>query len=204
MVLVIASGAIPAAAGASAYVVVFAAFGALGTALPLLEDGKRGIVLRIVRGGISPSSYLIQRAAVGAALALTQLLPALLVAAAFLGASMVETLTALAALALTLWIASILGVLGAAMSRSAMEAGVLCGVALVLLLHMSGVLHVPEPGGLGASLMAVAPFGALHGAFLTMSTGGAVAGGVAQLAWAIVLPALAWAIAPRITDALKR
>jgi ABC-type polysaccharide/polyol phosphate export permease len=204
VVLVIASGAIPAAAGASVYVVVFAAFGALGTALPLLRDGERGIVLRVVRGGISPPSYLLQRAAAGAVLALTQLLPALLVATAFLRASMVETLTAFAALALTLWIASSVGILVAAMSRSAMEAGVLCGVALVLLLHVSGVFHTPEPNGLGATLMALAPFGAVHGAFLTMLTGGAVGGGVAGLAWAIALPAIVWAWAPRITDSLER
>ena len=185
VVLVIATGAVPATAGAASYAVLFVAFGVFGTALSLLRDGERGITSRVVRGGVSPTSYLLQRAAAGAALPLVQLLPAALVAAEFLHASTLEVLIALVALAGSLWIGSLLGVVVAAVGRSGTEVAIVCGVGLVLLLHMSGVFHAPSPDGLGAMLEAASPFRALHEAFLTMVAGGAVRGGVAAAAWAV-------------------
>lgn len=204
LVLVVATGAVPAAVGAASYVVLFVAFGVLGTALRLLRDGEEGITSRVVRGGVSPKSYLLQRAAVGAVLAFVQLLPAALVAAAFLNASTSEVLIALVALAGSLWIGSLLGIVVAAVGRSGTEVTVVCGVGLVLLLHMSGVFHAASPAGLGGMLEAASPFRALHEAFVTMVAGGAERGGLAAAAWALALPVLVGSLAPRLTAAMER
>jgi len=204
IVTVIATGEVPATAGAAVYATLFAVFGLWCVALPLVRDGERGIVRRVVRGGISPGSYLIQRTAAAASIALTQLLPAVLLVAVVLRASPFEIMTALGALAVSLWIAGLIGVLAAALSRSASEAGLLGGVALVLLLHMSGVFQTPTLDGFGAMLEAVAPFTTLHEAFLTMATGGAVLGGGAEVAWATVMPLVVWALATDLTGSLER
>jgi hypothetical protein len=202
-VLVLATGAVPAGAGAGAYAALFAAFGVLSTVLPLVHDGDRGMTARVVRGGLSPASYLIQRAAAGATLATARLLPALLVASVLLHASVVEVLVASAVLVLTVWIGSLLGVMAAAMSRSASEALAFSVVGLLLLLHMSGVFRTPGPDGVGAALERASPFRALHEAFLTMVSGGAVGGVGAEVIWALGLPALVVMFAPALTDALN-
>lgn len=204
LVFVIASGAVPAVAGVATYVVLFIAFGHFGTALPALRDAESGITSRVVRGGVSPGSYLMQRAAACTALAFVQLLPAALVAGAFLDASPSEILIALGALAACLWIGSLLAVMAAAMSRSVAEMTLLCGLLLLLLLHMSGVFHTPTAGGLGAVLEGAAPFRAVHEAFVTMVAGGAVHGTAAALVWTLALPALVWVLAPRLTSAMER
>jgi len=202
--LVIATGAVPAAAAAASYATLIVAFGLLATALPVLHDGEVGIMARVVRGGVSPASYLLQRAAAAAALALVQLLPAGAVAAAFLHASTSEFLIALGAVAVSLWIASLLGVVTAAVSRSGVEAGVLCVLVLLLLLHMSGVFRTPSPDGLGAMLESASPFRALHEAFVTMVAGGGARGGVAAAAWAAALSVGVPLLAPRLVALLER
>jgi hypothetical protein len=204
LVFVIASGAVSAVAAVATYAVLFVGFAHFGTALPVLRDAKQGIQLRVVRGGVSPGSYLQQRAAARAALAVVELVPASLVAAAFLNASTSEILIALGALAICLWVGSLLGIMAAALSRSAPETAVLCGVGLVLLLHMSGVFHTPTAGGFGAMLESVSPFRALHEAFVTMVAGGPVRGFVAGAVWVLALTATLWAAAPRLTAALER
>jgi hypothetical protein len=198
VVFVMAIGAVPVAAGVAAYAVLFVAFGHVGMALPVLRDAESGMTSRVVRGGVSPASYLLQRAAACAALAVFALLPANLVAAAFLNASTSEILIALGALAICLWIASLLGVMAAAMSRSAAEATVLCGVGL-LLLHMSGVFRTSSPDGFGAMLEGASLFRALHEAFVTTVAGGPVQGFVTGAVWLIALTVTVGAAAPRLT-----
>jgi hypothetical protein len=204
VVFVIASGAVPAVAAVASYAVLFIAFGHYGAALPVLSDADRGIISRVVRGGVSPASYLLQRAAASAALAVLELIPASLVAAAFLNASTSEILIALGAITICLWIASLMGVMAAAVSRSASELGVLCGVGLVLLLHMSGVFHTPSPDGLGALLESASPFRALHEAFVTMVAGGPVRGFATAAVWAVALMVTVGVAAPRLTASLER
>jgi hypothetical protein len=204
VVLVIATGAFPAVATAAVYTMLFVVFSMFGTALPVLHDGERGIMLRVVRAGVSPASYLVQRAGAGATLALVQLLPAALVAMALLDPSSSEVVVALGALAISLWIGGLLGVVTAALSRTRTEAALLCGVGLVLLLHMSGVFRAPSPDGPGAVLESVSPFRALHEAFDAMAAGGAVGGAVAAAAWALVLPVVVSLVAPRLTASLER
>ena len=204
LVWVIASGAVPAAAAVAVYAVLFVAVGHFGTVLPLLRDAKTGITSRVVRGGVSPASYLLQRAAASASLTLVELVPACLVAGAFLNASTSEILTALGAVAMCLWIGSLLGVMAAAVSRSRSEATVLCGVGLALLFHMSGVFYTPSPDSFGAMLEGAAPFRVLHEAFVTMVGGGAVGGGIAGAVWAVALPLVVFGLAPRLTASLER
>ena len=204
LVLVIATGPLPALAGVATYAVFFIAFGHFGAALPTLRDAETGITSRVVRGGVSPASYLMQRVAASSALALVELLPATLVAAAFLNASTAEILIALGALAVGIWIASLLGVMAAAASRSRTELAVICGVGLILLFHMSGVFQSPSAGGPAATLEGVAPFRAVHEAFVTMVAGGAVRGAAAALVWALALSTVVWLLAPRLTAALGR
>jgi len=204
LVFVIATGPLPAVAGVATYAVFFIAFGHFGAALPALRDAESGIALRVARAGVSPASYLMQRVAACSAIALVELLPAALVAAAFLNASTSEILISLAALAVGIWIASLFGVLAAAVSRSRSELVVICGVSLTLLFHMSGVFQSPSAGGLAATLESVAPFRAVHEAFATMVAGEAVGGAAAALVWALALSTVVWLLAPRLTVALER
>jgi hypothetical protein len=204
VVLVVGTDAVSAQATASWYTALFTAIGMLRTALPVMRDGERGMTARVIRGGVSPAGYLIQRTAAGATLTLVQLLPAVVVAGVFLQASVSDMLALVGALAISLWIAGLMGVLLAATSRTRTEALALCAVTLLLLLHMSGVFRVPSGGGLGEALEQASPFRALHESFVRMVSGGMPHGGAAELAWAIGVPALILAVASRLVESLAR
>jgi hypothetical protein len=204
IVLVLGTDAVSPLTAAACYAILFTSSGALRTLLPLLRDGERGMAARVIRSGVSPSLYLVGRAAAGASVSLVLLLPSVVAAAFFLRASFAEALLTLAALAITLWSVSLISVLAAAAGRSRGEAVGLSGVILLLLLHMSGVFRVPPTGGLGAALEAASPFRALHETFVAMVSGGLPAGGVAELAWGIGLAALIMALAPVLPLALAR
>lgn len=204
VVLVVGTDAVPAGAAAAVYTTLFAIFGVCQTSLSVMRDGERGLTLRIVRGGVSPAGYLVQRVGAGATLALAQLLPALVVAAAFLRASITETLLALGALAVTVWIASALGVVAAAVSRSLGELVACCSVVLLLLLHASGVFRTPTAEGFGALVEDLSPFRALHESLDTMIGGGAVDGVGAELVWALALTALIGLLSPGLVGLIER
>lgn len=204
IVLVMATGGVTQEALAGAYTALFVAFGVLRTAVPVLRDAERGMMVRVVRGGMSHAGYLVQRAGAGATLSLVQLLPALLVAVAFLGATALEGLATVGALAVTLWTVNVLGVLMMAASRSLSEAAALCAVSLVLLLHMSGVFRTPAAGGAAAALEGASPFRALHESFAAVASEGAVGGGVAAVVWALAMTLLVGALAGRLTASLAR
>ena len=108
-------------------------------------------------------------------------------------------LVAFAAMAVSLWIACVLGVVIGEISETATEALVMSGGALILLLHMSGVFTTPAPDSLGALLEGASPFCALHDAFLVIGSGGAIGGGPAAAGWAVVLPIIVGLSAPRLT-----
>lgn len=203
LILVAFTGAFPVGSGCAACVTLFLGLGMLETALPLLRDERSGLAARVIRGGISPASYLLQRAGAAAVLVLAALLPALLVIAMAARASVVETLTAAGALVLTLWIASVLGALLGAVSRSVVEALMVGGVVLVLLLHMSGVFHTPSPEGLGAGLEGMSPFRVLHESFTEMAAGGSVGGALAAVVWAVLLPVAVGLLAPRLMGRVR-
>lgn len=204
LVLVLGTGAVSPLTAAACFATLFASWGALWTLLPLLKDLERGMTARVLRGGVGPGAYVLGRAAAAASVSLVHLLPSVVVAAFFLRASSMETLVALAALAITLWIVSLVAVLAATVGRSRSEALGLTGLTLLLLLHMSGVFRVPPTGGLGAALEEASPFRALHESFVAMVSGGSPHGGVAELAWGIGLAALLLALAPIVVEPLAR
>jgi hypothetical protein len=203
VVLVIASGGLPASALPAAYVALFVGFTGFSTAWGVGRDAERGMVRRVVRGGVAPASFLLQRAGAGASLALVQLLPAALLGALFLRATPAELVTALAALAVGVWIAGLVGVVSAAAGRSRAEAIVVTGSVLLMLLHMSGVFATPAADGLGGALERVAPFRTSHEGFVTMLRGGGVGGGAAALVWVVALPAVMALLAPALVRPLK-
>jgi len=204
VVLVLATGAVPPAVAAASYAALLTGMGLLATALPLMRDGDEGMVQRVLRGGVPPASYLLQRAAAAAGLTLLQLSPAVLLGAVWLGASTAEVVVAFGALVLALWISCLLGVVIGAVGRSAAEATLICVLTAGLLLHVSGVFHSPAIGGLGAALEGGSPFRMLHESLAVMVSGGRVHGGVSALLWSIVLPALVAGAAPRLRALLER
>jgi len=204
LVLPVATGAVPPVAAAGVYVVLFAAFAVFGSALPLRVDGQRGMCARVVRAGVSPSSYLLQRAAAGAALDTIQLTPALLLAAFAAGAAPTQILAAVVTLAGTVWVWGVIGIVIAAASRSITETALFAGVTVPLLAHMSGVFRTSAPETRSALLEGVSPLRALHEDLLEMIIAVPSAGGVALLIWAILLPLLVWLLGPRLVAALDR
>ncbi|MGE0159594.1 MAG: hypothetical protein AB7T31_09275 [Gemmatimonadales bacterium] len=203
LVLIVATGAVPNGAAAGVSVVLFAAFAVFGSALPLRWEGQRGISLRIVRGGVGPASYLLQRAAAGAVLDTLQLTPALWVMTTTAGATAGASLRALVVLAGTVWVCGLLGIVIAAASRSITETALFAAVTVPLIAHMSGVFHTPAAGTRSAFLESVSPLSALHESLLGAAARGP-SGGLALLLWVLLLPALVWLLAANLQNALGR
>ena len=204
LVLPVATGAVPPVAAAGVYVVLFVAFALFGSALPLRVEGQRGMSARVVRAGVGPSSYLLQRATAVAALDTLQLTPALLLAAFTAGAAPTQTLGALVTLAGTVWVWGFIGIIIAAASRSITETALFAAVTVPLLAHMSGVFRTSAPDTTSALLEGVSPLRALHEDLLEMIIAVPSAGGVALLIWAILLPSLVWLLGPQLVAALDR
>jgi hypothetical protein len=184
----VATGVADSESSASVYLVVILAFAVLGTAIPLRWDGERGMVRRVVRGGVPAGTYLIARAAAGAAIDVVQLTPALVVAAIVAGGSPGSAAVTFVALALSVWVAGLVGVVVAALSRSLAETGLVAALAVLVFAHVSGAFREPEPGSLMALLEMSSPFHALHTALLDMTVGSTGVGLWATVAWAVLLP----------------
>ncbi len=200
----VATGVAGPAPAAAVYLVIFLSFAVFGSALPVRWEGERGMVGRVVRGGVPAGRYLLARTAAGASIDLLQLTPALLVVAVAGETSALGLLAAFAALALALWVGGLVGVLVAGASRSLAETGLVAALAILLLAHMSGVFEDPSPGsGLGA-LEALSPFEALHEALTGAIGSGAVSALGATLAWAVFLAVLVGVAGGRIEQALAR
>jgi len=204
LVLVVASGALPQAAGSIVYVVLFTSLAVFLAAWPLRRDCERGIAHRAVLAGVTPAAYLVQRGAAVAGIGWLQLLPSLILAGGFLGASATEMSVALVALGLALWVAALLGVLIGASSRSLLESLLFSALAVMLLLHMSGVFNESDPGGLGSVLEGASPFRFLYEAVVSMDAGGRASGALASGAWALGLPVVIALLAPRLSTCLRR
>lgn len=160
LVAALVLGGAPPVHAAVAYSTLFVFFGTFGSAIPLVRDAESGLLGRVVLTGIHPGGLLLQRCVAGAALDTVQLLPSLLLIA-FAGAPTAFP-SALVALFLALVIANVLGVWIAAAARSLAEAALFASVASLLLLHASGVFRTPGVGSVGASLLRVSPYAALH------------------------------------------
>jgi len=213
LVLPVATAGAPAHHAAAVYAVLFVLFGTFGAAIPLLRDAERGLVRRLLVGGLPAARLLLERAAAAALVDTAQLTPAAILALAAAGALPAAPLL-LAVLLATLLMANLLGVLVAAVARSVAEGALFAAVATLLLLHASGVFRTPRPGSLAAVLEAAAPYRALHETLLTELTGGATraaggaaggAAGVGALALGLVaVAALTWLASLRLAAALAR
>ena len=108
LVTPIALGSAPAFHAAAVYTVLFVLSGTFGSAIPLVRDAEAGLLDRVLRSGLSPACYLLQRAAAGSVLDALQLAPALAVASLMAGASAAGLAMVWFALAVSLWIANLL------------------------------------------------------------------------------------------------
>jgi hypothetical protein len=184
--------------------IIFIAFAVFGSALPVRWDGERGIVSRVVRGGVPAGRYLVARAGAGATIDLVQLTPGLMVAGLASGGSAGTLVAAFVALALSVWIAGLIGALAAALSRSLAETGLVAALAVLLLAHASGVFEEPAAGSPLAALEPLSPFRALHEALVALPVGASPGGMGAALVWAVALPALVLLLGERLTASLGR
>lgn len=164
----VALGGAPPTHAAAVYAVLFTFFGVFGSAIPLVRDGERGLLDRILLTGFPLQRYVLDRTLAGALLDLLQLLPtaAVILALADLGVGRIGPLAL--ALFIALVAANALGVLVAWAARSIAEAAMFGSVVSLFLLHGSGVFRTPLPGSFGAGVEAVLPFTALHEAVLAM------------------------------------
>lgn len=180
LVAPIALSKAPTPHAAAVYAVLFVIHGTFGSAIPLLRAAESGMLARVLRGGVPPGTYLLQRCAAASLLDWIQLLPSALVSCGGLGVPLSAVPWALAALLLALWIANALGACVGALARSMAEAALFAAVTALLLLHASGVFRSGAPGTPAARVEAAAPFRALHE---TLLGGGPSAGFGAALAW---------------------
>ena len=202
LVLPVAMSAAPAVHAAAVYTVLFTIFSTFGSAIPLVRDGESGLSGRVLRAGVAPASYFLQRTCAGAVLDVLQLGPALAVAAVGAGAGRGAFLVAFVALAATVWVANLMGVLVAAATRSLAEAALFSAVSTLLLLHASGVFRTSVPDSFGAVAESVAPFRALHEALLSMSMMTTVRGGISLGIWCVVMAAGTGILAGRLSGSL--
>ena len=79
-----------------------------------MRDAEAGLLERVLRSGLSPAVYLLQRGIAGSLLDALQLAPALAVAGLAGGASAAGLTKVWFALAVSLWIANLIGVAVAA------------------------------------------------------------------------------------------
>jgi hypothetical protein len=114
------------------------------------------------------------------------------------------TLVALLALAGTVWVCGLIGIVVAAASRSITETALFSAVSVPLIAHMSGVFRRPTPGTLSALLESVSPLRALHEVLAETTVSAPAAGGIALSVWAVLLPALVWALGAKLHGALSR
>lgn len=176
LVAPVALGGAPAAHAAAVYAVLFTFFGVFGSAIPLVRDGERGLLERVMLTGFPLQRYVLDRTLSSAIIDLMQILPAagVILAVADLGVGRIGPLAL--ALFAALVAANAIGVLVAWAARSIAEAALFGSVVSLLLLHLSAVFRTPAPGSAWAAVEAVMPFTALHEMLLAtvgISVGGA-------------------------------
>lgn len=174
----------PAAAPhrAAVYAVFLVLFGTFGACIPLVRDGRSGWTEKLLLTGYGPRLWLAERTAAEAALDLFELFPALGILLVVEGAGPEGALRLVAAAALALTAANLLGTLAAGAVRSLAE-GALASAAIALIaLHLAGAFRSPEPGTWAALAERWSPFRPLHESLLGLSPG-APDGGVAAGGW---------------------
>ena len=202
LVLAISLGGAPEFHAAAVYTVLFTIFGTFGSAIPLVRDAEAGLFGRIIRAGVPPSHFLIERAAGGSAIDALQLLPALTIAT--LGSiSLNGWIRAVLVLWSSIWIANLLGNLVAAAARSLAETALFSAVVTLFLLHLSGVFRTPLPQSSWAVIDAFRPFQALHETLLTVSAGSSTEFPLGLVVWVLILPVVTVFLARAVTRSLR-
>lgn len=185
LVPVITSGA--AAAHRAVVVAVFVTFfGAYGSCIPLLRDGMSGWTEKVLLTGYGGRRWLVERLLAATSIDFVELLPVNLLLLVLLGAPFGDSLLPLlAATALALLFANLIGTLVAVGVRALGEAALGCAVLSLFALHFSGVFRTPAPGSVGAVLEAWSPLRPIHEMWVELL------GGVSTSGEGFLLPALA-------------
>ena len=202
LVLAISLGGAPGFHAAAVYTVLFTLFGTFGSSIPLVRDAESGLFGRIIRAGVPPSHFLIERAVGGSAIDALQLLPALTIAT-FGSISLNEWTRAVLVLWSSVWIANLLGNLVAAVARSLAETALFSAVTALLLLHLSGVFRTPLPQSSWAAVEALSPFQALHETLLAGLMGTTTELSLGLVVWVLILPVLTVLLARPVTRSLR-
>lgn len=185
LVPVVTSGA--AAAHRAVVVAVFITFfGAYGSCIPLLRDGMSGWTEKVLLTGYGGRRWIVERLLASTSIDFVELLPVNLLLLVLLGAQSGDALPRLlAATALALLFANLIGTLVAVGVRALGEAALGCAVFSLFALHFSGVFRTPAPESVGAVLEAWSPLRPLHEVWVEL-----LGGGPTQ-AEGLLLPALA-------------
>lgn len=154
-------------------VAVFAAFfGAYGSCIPLMRDGMSGWAEKVRLTGYGGRRWLAERTAASTAIDFVELLPVNLVLLWIVRAPAFAALPVLAATAMALGFANLLGVLVAAGVRALGEAALGCAAVSLFALHAAGVFRVPTPGSGWETVERFSPFRWVHEAWLVAIRGG--------------------------------
>lgn len=168
LVPVVTSGA--AATHRAVVVAVFVTFfGAYGSCIPLLRDGMSGWTEKVLLTGYGDRRWLVERLLASTSIDFVQLVPVNFLLLALVGAPLGSSASGvLAATALALLFANLLGTLVAAGVRALGEAAMGCAIVSLFALHFAGVFRTPAPGSIGAVLETWSPLRPLHHAWLGM------------------------------------
>lgn len=131
---------------AAVYAVFFAFFGAFGTCIPLIRDGRNGWIEKQRLTGYGARRWLLERVLAAAALDAAQLAPTIVLLALVSGISGPDFAMATVGISLGLLTAALLGSLVAAIVRSIAEGALLCAAVTLVALHLSGVFRRGTPG----------------------------------------------------------
>lgn len=183
LVPVITSGA--AAAHRALVVAVFVTFfGAYGSCIPLLRDGMSGWTEKVLLTGYGGRRWMAERVLATSSIDFVELLPVNLLLLAFIGAPLGDSLLPLlAATALALLFANLIGTLVAVGVRALGEAALGCAVVSLFALHFSGVFRTAPPDTVRAAIEAWSPLRPVHEAWIELL------GGVPAPAEGLMLPA---------------
>lgn len=197
LVPVAASGA-AAAHRATVYVLLVVFFGLFGAAAPVVRDGERGWIERLLLTGCGARSWLAERTAAHALQDLLQLTPAL---AAVLwlegaGAAPVRWAAAAGAVLLALAVSNLVGTVVGAAVRSLAEGALVCAAVGLAALHLAGAFRPPAPGTWQEAAAAASPFLPAVSVLRGVAGAGELWGGAAPVvgqlgAWARAGPAVA-------------
>jgi hypothetical protein len=163
-----------AAAHRAVVVAVFVAFfGAYGNCIPLIRDGMSGWVEKVWLTGYGGRWWLVERTLASAVIDWCQLVPVTLVLSQIAGASGPQTGALLAATAIALLFANLLGALIASLVRALGEAALGCAVASRFALHAAGVFRTPAPKSAWGVIEAWSPLRPIHEEWLATLSGSA-------------------------------